>query len=205
MSEQEQVSGIAATAHLTPDDLGAYIDGTLESYELPAIESHLAECAECRTEALAMERLISSSTSGGGRRRAALWLLPTAAAAAIAALILVNPDDPDRGATEDPTLRGGDVESIVQIQPIGPTGGAAVDPTAITFSWQPVEDDLIYRVTLMDESGAVVWNGDTAETSVTLPADIALEPGTLYYWHVDALLDLGRSVTSGVQEFMTEP
>jgi hypothetical protein len=44
-----------------------------------------------------------------------------------------------------------------------------------------------------------VWLHETVDTAVSLPPDVALEPGGSYYWYVDALDSDGVSLTTGTR------
>jgi len=58
-----------------------------------------------------------------------------------------------------------------------------------------------YLIRVTDERGAAVWSTETGDTSVILPAEIALLSGRQYYWYVDALGADGRSLTTGTHRF----
>ena len=45
-------------AHLSSEELSAYIDGRAEPSDWDRMTSHLASCADCRKELLAVLRLI---------------------------------------------------------------------------------------------------------------------------------------------------
>lgn len=189
--------------HLTPEELGAYLDQTLRSEVRARIDDHLVECIECRQEAIAVGRL--AHREGPGRsRRVAYWVAPIAAAA-IAGLLLLGPGADELGDPGEPLLRSDDVEEVAAITAVTPLASAQPHPDSVVFRWRPVDDDLVYQVTLMDESGAVVWRDRTADSTIALTPEISLSRGSLYYWYVDALLGDGRSVTSGVKEFAVQP
>src|SRR5438094_80632 len=65
--------------HLTVADVAAYADRGLAAAERARVEAHLAGCAECRAEVVAVARL---SRSFARRRRWAV-MAPLAAAAAL--------------------------------------------------------------------------------------------------------------------------
>ena len=190
--------------HLTPDELGAYLDRTLRSEAASRVEDHLAGCAECRGEAVAIGRLIQPVEDGAGRRKRAYWIAPVAAAA-IAGIWLLGPRAGDVSDRGEPALRTGDIEGTVAITVLTPIASSQLQPDSVVFAWRRAEEDVVYQVTLLDEGGAVLWRGATEDTTIALPVDVSLGQGARFFWYVDALLDEARSVTSGVQEFFTLP
>ena len=72
--------------HLTPDELAAWMDGTLSSAERSAAEAHASDCAHCQAMLAAMARTapdVSRAPSWIGSVR---WLVPIAAAAIVLAV-----------------------------------------------------------------------------------------------------------------------
>lgn len=191
--------GKADGDHLDPDTLGAFLDGALRTAELSRVEAHLAACAQCRQEAIQVGRLTESDAGNGKRRRRlAYWAVPTAAAAGIAALLLFGPRAQDVAGPETPILRTDDAGARA-IEVVSPaSSGTSAD--SVVFAWRQVESGVVYSLTLMDDEGEVLWKETVEDTAVTLPAQVELRPGDRYYWHVDALLALARTATSGVQE-----
>ena len=70
--------GEIGARHLTVDDVAAYVDRGLAAPERARVEEHLAACAACRAEVVAVTRL---SRTLAARRRWAV-MAPLAAAAA---------------------------------------------------------------------------------------------------------------------------
>lgn len=190
--------------HLGPEELGTYLDGSLEGAKLSGVEAHLAECGPCRDEAIQVGRLLERGDRDRHRRRLAYWVAPTAAAAAIAAVLLLGPTVEDVTRQEGPIFRadGPGAIAIAAVSPVAP-----IHPSfdSVLFVWHKIESDVVYQLTLMDEEGAVLWKGTAEDTTLALPADVELRPAARYYWYVDALLELARTATSGVQEFVTSP
>lgn len=55
------------------------------------------------------------------------------------------------------------------------------------FRWTSVAGAAGYRLTLRDANGDAVFSGETADTTLRLPADVALEGGAAYSWSIEAL------------------
>jgi len=69
-----------------------------------------------------------------------------------------------------------------------------------TFTWTAGDDFDMYTISLRSSTG-VIWEAETDETTLDLPADVpALEAGQTYYWEVtgEAMLD---EVSSGLMSF----
>jgi anti-sigma factor RsiW len=181
--------------HLTTDDAAAYVDGQLAAAERAAIDSHLAQCAECRLEIVDVTRLVRAAP----RRRRWTILAPLAAAAAAALILFIAPQ---RNRDAAPPLREPAVTTTVAPTLATPRGGVAV-LRAMTWSSVPHADQ--YRVTLFDRDGNVAWRTQSADTTVLLPDTVHITRGVPYYWKVDARIELGRWVSSELTSFTLEP
>ena len=70
------------------------------------------------------------------------------------------------------------------------------------FSWTPVEGADRYAIGIWNEVDVLVWRDDhVPATSVTLPREVQLEPGT-YFWLVSALRDGQQLAESGLSAFV---
>ena len=177
--------------HLESGEVASYLDRTLAPDEQARVESHLADCADCRRELIEVSRLRHA------RFRSRWWVIVPALAAAAAALLFVI-RSPDRPATE-PVLRDGG-EPALTVGLVAP-GDSAVIPLSPTFTWRSAATRASYRLTLSDERGDVVWRTTSPDTSEHPPNNVSLRTGRTYFWYVDALFPDGRSVTSGVRRF----
>lgn len=186
--------------HLSEKQLAAYVNRRLLTEEREAAIEHLAECAECRDEALATARVLRAERA----RRAKYMGVSVATAAALGLVLLVLvPRSPSEST--GPVLREG-APAVVPGASIGvhsPQNTAQVGQ--IEFSWQHLGAEVRYRFSLTRSDGGDVWSGATADTSLTLPPDVMLAEGTTYFWWVDALLLDGRSVTTDVQRLRIVP
>ena len=179
--------------HLEAREISAYLDRTLTAMERERVEAHLADCAECRREAIEVSRVRSTV----GRR--SRWLIgpPIAAAAAIAFLVLLRSgENPGTG----PVFREGGAEPASTVVVVSPTDTDAIRPHTLTLTWRSAGAGVSYRVSVTDQTGDVAWSASTSDTTARLPATVRLR-STRYHWYVDALLPDGRSITSGVHSF----
>jgi len=183
--------GEIGTRHLTVEDVAAYVDRGLAAAERARVEEHLAACAECRAEVVAVARL---SRSFAGRRR---WIVMAPLAAAAAVLVLIVAPWQHLGE-RGPVLREPAVTTTVAPTPIAPRGSVTALP-ALTWSSVPRADR--YQVTLFDRDGSVLWETHTADTTVAVPDTVRLVSGAPHYWKVAARTELGRWVASDLTSF----
>jgi hypothetical protein len=192
-----------------------YVAGKLSAAEVEALESHYLTCSRCQTDlrlAAAIRAVlpevqdtspaatvspIAEAKHRFGRRRRAL-ATAAAIAAALAGVLLLRPSDTDSPGHRD-VVPVTEIIPNVEI-PIGEV--AAVEQ----FRWAPVASADLYRLTLYDAAGDVVWHIDTRETHIAPPDTIRLEPGALYLWQVAARVDWDRWVNSELVRFtISEP
>jgi|ERR1041385_133048 hypothetical protein len=189
--------------HLTEAQLAGYLDRDLNRDERRRVEAHLDDCPVCRAELAAVARLAESSRadipvaeSPRGRVGRLRWPLVVggALAAGLAAAVLFRPTDagPGRQPARAPDFR----EGRARLDIVSPAPDSAVTASSLVFTWRGSAGDL-YRVTVLSESGEPLWTGDTADTSVALPAGVVLLPGRSYFWRVDGIAD-GIAASSGV-------
>jgi hypothetical protein len=192
-------------SHLSSEDIAAYIDGAVSDAGREQLESHLAECEECRRELVEVKATLRRV------RRTPDWRIITpaaVAAAAVIALLTLPPLLSDSDSARDTRMRGPDEavrrESVPLIAVVSPQDESTIEITeAPEFHWRAPAADASYQLTLSDDVGGIVWTLSTTDTLVTLPDSVMLEPGSIYYWYVDALLADGRSATTEVLQFMT--
>lgn len=191
----------ATAGHLEPDELGAFLDGALRGEERSRVEAHLVSCARCREEAIHVGRNTVRGGGGSRSRRLVTWAAPVAVAAAVAGILFLGPGAEEVSRTEGPVLRTEDEAGSSRIQAVAPVASGRPPADSVVFTWRAVDSGVVYRLTLLDEEGAVLWQSTVEDTSLALPAHVELRPDVRYYWYVDALLELARTATSGVQEF----
>jgi hypothetical protein len=176
--------------HITEGEVALYVDA--EHGRSAEIQTHLAVCVECRTEVADVGRLVRTLPDvrrSWVRRR--VWL-PVAAAAAAAVVLLFRP-------TPSPVEhREGAVTTIMAPVPLTPAGFAA---STAALVWSSVPLAHAYHARVFDEHGTVLWQRETTDTIVAIPASVALRPGARYYWNVEARTGFDRGVTSELTEF----
>ncbi len=186
-------------SHLDVNMIAQYVDGTLNPERQAQAEAHLAYCADCREDVVAITRIV---------RRRPPWkrwsvIGPLAAAAALV-LLVAQPWRPS--TTEEPVLRGDPVEAADRFAALSPSQDDAVSAdSAIVFSWSGSGAAASYRISVTDENGDLIWSESTTDTMISLSDNVMLESGKTYFWYVDALLLNGRSATTGVRRFTLAP
>lgn len=181
-------------AHPDESQVALYLDRRLRGEALVALETHLANCPECRAEAAEVRRVLGGR--GGAARRWAT-LLPLGAAAAAVVLLLWSGGGRQGGApprTRDPAFT-----TTLAPMPIAPTGKVE---GAHRLAWTSVPGAGRYRVTLFDSEGSARWQLASPDTMVTLPDSVRLDSGVAYYWQVKAETGYGRWVESELVEFL---
>lgn len=185
-----------------PDDvrLAAYAEGSLRGTEARELEKHLAACSECRAAVADVAPLLGARPP---RRRG--WIgvsaAATAAAAAVALIVIANPlEQGDAGVGE--RLRpgpGADRERVPAIRVVAPAEAASLTGDSVRFIWRGGASDALYRLTLTDEVGRILWEETVPDTVLDLPAEIELDDGAEYLWYLDATLPDGGVATTGVR------
>lgn len=180
-----------ASSHLSPGDVAAYMDGALPPPERSRVEGHLADCHACRTELVAVTRLLRA-------RRRRQWYVPLGVAAAAALVLFIWPRPADQGTVSPPNYREPVVTTTVAPLIVAPRGATSA-PRSLVWTSVPHADR--YRMTLFDATGAVLWESQTSDTTATIPAAIGLQPGASYLWQVAAQTGWNRWVASELIDF----
>jgi len=194
-----------ASVHLSSEEIAAYLDHVLSVEDRLRFEAHLAECEFCRAEVVEVGRLLSTMPTEG-RRFPVVPAAGLVAAAVVALLLVVRPGPVVPPPTPYPVRSEAtamDAEGTPLFSIIRPEAGSPVGPENLRFAWQAASDEALYRITVTDATGELVWEADTGDTEIDLPARVELRPATTYFWRVDALLSDGRSATTRVHDFST--
>ncbi len=189
-----------------------YLAGRLSETEIEVFESHYLTCSHCQNElrmaaairdVLPEVRQAAQATDVGAGTLTGHWFgrhaRAGAMAAAIAAILigvlLVQPSDKEGLPHREVVPEAADAPRAE-----APSGEVrAVEE----FRWESVIAADLYRVTLYDAAGEVLWQADTRETHIAPPDTVRLEPGGLYLWQVAARVDWDRWVSSELVRFST--
>jgi hypothetical protein len=88
--------------------------------------------------------------------------------------------------------------SALELQAEGPMG-SQLARDAIRLCWRPLGPNWSYRVRLIDDDGAIVFEAQTDDAVMQLPATLPLQPDGLYLWHLVAQGPSGRSAEAAGQ------
>jgi len=187
-----------------------YVAGRLSEAETEAFEGHFVTCTRCQSElkvAAAVRAVLPEvrrSEDPGATRiegRVVGWIHRhrgiAATAAALAAIfvgiLLVQPEGevilPHRETTP---------ETAGVPQPQAPVGDIAA---LQEFRWSAVQSADLYRVSLYDDAGKVIWRADTRDSRILPPDTLELQPGSLYLWLVEARVSWNRWMGSPIVRF----
>jgi hypothetical protein len=185
--------------HPSELDLAAFLDHDLTSEARRELEAHLVTCEECRALVAGTARLLPGSRPKPMRH---VFVVGGLATAALLLLTLIPRAPVREPASETRRADSSDLRAL-RFGTQAPPDGALIRPDTLVFSWDRVAGDATYQLTISTETGAVVWTRQTADTSLPLPASVAvrLQPKKTYYWQVDALLPSLRSTSSPLRRF----
>ena len=187
--------------HPAVHDLAAYLEHRLDEVSRRRVEAHLVECAQCRRDVVDGERVLRAAPGRRASARRPLTLLATLAAAAAIVFTILPRDEPNDGRSVERALDvlvATDTPAIVVVEP---TDSAQLAVAPATFVWRPAPDVSLYRFTLTDEQGRVLWSTSTRDTLLAPPDSLQVPPSARYFWYVDALRADGGTVSSGVRAF----
>jgi hypothetical protein len=176
--------------HLESGEVAAYLDDALAPSDRSRVEAHAAQCDACRAELVEVGSLLRT------RPRVRHWYVPAGAVAAAVMLVLWT--RPASGPAGSTGLREPAVSSSVSPVLVAPRG---VTVSARALVWTAVPRADRYRVTLFDETGSVVWETQTTDTTAPLPDSVRLRTGTSYLWEVEARTGWNRWVASDLVQF----
>jgi hypothetical protein len=187
---------------LDAEVIAALAEGSLDADSRAHALRHVAGCAACRR---AVASVAGALVDGPitheievveGRRRNRGRILRTAVPLAAAALVLLwlwSPTDalaPHRGGNA-----GGDAQAPAAL---GPVGTVAV---VHGFDWTRVTGSVVYRFTLFDASGVVLYETQVSDTTLALPDSVRLDASRPYLWKVQARTGIDRWTASELVEF----
>lgn len=187
-----------SSTHPDTEAIAAYLSAGLSPAERADLEAHLTRCRACRNEVTSARELLPH------RRAGRQWRLIVPAAAAAAVVLVLVGSLRNRGLRESERLREGRTltpDLAPAITPVAPAADESVARDRLAFVWRRQANDPLYRFTVTDVSGRVVWVAETSDTALALPAGVSLGGGREYLWYVDALGSDGQSVTTGIRRF----
>ena len=189
----------ATTRCLDDETIASLVEGTIDDATRAAALPHLAECARCHGAVASISRALADPvvarelpTRWLARRRLFAIAIP-AAAAAVILLIAIPQRGDDRSSHRAPTITA--VSSPIPMSPVGLVAAAE------SLRWSSVAGSDLYRTTLFDDAGSVVYETQTADTVAALPDSVHLAAGHSYLWKVQARTGFGRWSASDLIEF----
>jgi hypothetical protein len=187
--------------HLSVDQLAAHLEHRLHGAERESVVSHLVECGECRREYIEAGAVVGAARPRWVGFRTGIGL---AAAAAVVFAILPRAFPPAATTlTPDVSMQRTSLPDVpAPIRLAAPADGERLTGSGVRLSWHPDGVDVLYRVTVQTDAGAVVWKTETHDTSYSVPRDVPLTRGVKYYWIVDALHADGRPTRSPANSFI---
>ena len=182
--------------------------------------AHLADCAHCRCELASIADLLTDpqikeeirrvdptrTQRPLARRRFAFHAGRVVAVAAAAAVLfmmwphggrLSPPTDRSIGANAGPH-RAPTITASEAPEPMSPVGDVDGRPA---FRWGSVLGSDRYRLTLYDNAGRVMYEGQVLDTTLTIPDSLVTVPGRSYVWQVEARNGVDRWTPSELIEF----
>ncbi len=168
------------------------------------LREHTRRCAHCAGELALLEAWEEEPPVPGRRSRPALALLAAGVVLAVCAGTLYQlrtptPALPDRLSAAE-TLRSNTILAA------GPEGD--LDAAPAKLQWEAVASAARYRVTLMEVDRTVLWQAESQDTSVVLPAAVRALclPAKTLLWRVHAVDASGRALAdSEVARFRVRP
>lgn len=191
--------------------LAAWVDGSLGPESRASVLSHVSDCPRCRQAAASLVKALRSDPVAAAireterfdvparalerRRKYRLGAVAVVIAAVLAGIVFLRPTDLEIEEAAHRETVGG---AISLPQPIAPLGELeAVN----AFTWSPVSGADRYRLTVFDDEGTVVWEAETEDTRLAVPATVRFESGAQFFWKVVARLGFDRWVDSELVSF----
>jgi hypothetical protein len=193
--------------HPEEHDLLLYLEDKLSSAERAGIEAHLGGCGECAHKFAALVRLpqildkpaphdlsehmlrkaIKLVRPGGSPRWSGFKLFtpPIRIALAGAAVVAIAMTTFLLAPRNQPTQFRTDKAEQGPTFRLYPEDGATVHAKRPAFRWNAIGESTVYRFSLTDDAGAIVWISDRRDTSLELPASVVLQSGKTYLWRVE--------------------
>jgi hypothetical protein len=174
---------------------------------------HLGPSPEVPAHLLDAVRGARDDASRGGRGQAYRWLAAAAGLILVVVSVrfgLIEPAEPPAGddsgieaVESEPEARSVRNQLLDRPSPtvLHPAEGQALPRSALTLTWESVDETLEYSVVVMNGAGDPVWEDRTGARSTTIPPDVVLAPGERYYIRVTAHLHSGLDVRAPAVAF----
>jgi hypothetical protein len=91
--------------------------------------------------------------------------------------------------------------SLLLPELLSPRDGAVLRRGELEFRWRPVGEALFYEVSVMTAAGDLVFERQTSDARLALPADVPLTRGAKYFVSVRAHLRQGKTSKSDPVSF----
>ena len=195
-----------------PDDrkILLYLEDKLPSKERGNIEAHVARCAACANRLANLSRLSlileqpvpidldvatrEKARKLVGQREDGWWkgfkpfnppyrfaLAGAAVIALVLSIYLLGPQGEPRQFRSE---RSEEVETFE----LYPEDAAIVSDRGAQFRWTSVGESMVYRFSLLEETGVIIWSNDIRDTVIAIPLSVVLRPGKTYLWRVETFL-----------------
>lgn len=176
-------------------EIATYLDGGMPLAAREAMEAHLVSCSYCRRD-VAESRVLLRRV----RRPRRLFVGAALAAAALLAVTLPLTRGGQNGERGSLLRSNAPAPTLAVHEPLG-----KVSLAGRRFVWGASRDAVTYRLTVTSADGSTIWSNSGIDTAVALPRSVTLVPGERYFWAVDALLNDGSTLTTGLREFAPVP
>lgn len=210
--------------HLSEADILLYLENKLTVEKRSRVEAHIGDCVVCAEQFAALARLpevleqdVPLSLDVATRQRAESFVqdklqcsdvlfsffrrppgiafaIFAAAAIGVTAYIALQKQQPETFRTS---------KSNTTIELLSPTDGAIVQMQRISFTWKATASP--YTFILYDDRGVIVWSKQTPDTMLTLPNDMELERGKIYFWGVESSFSQQEVERSALHAFTFNP
>jgi hypothetical protein len=175
----------ARTACPAPEALQSLIRREGEETQRLATLDHVMACADCRGEYDLLRSIegVGRQLGASGRSGRRIWMMPAALAATLLVAVglgrLATRSGPDDELVRSSAERG----AVILLSP--PNEVPAGSP--VLFAWRPVPDARRYHLEVLNASGEVALEAQTADTFIVSDMARGLQPGD-YQWWVTALV-----------------
>ena len=86
---------------------------------------------------------------------------------------------------------------------LSPQPGSVIRSNELQFSWKPIPRSRTYEVRVVKPDGDLIWEGDTPQSALQVPSDVALQDGSYFVW-VTASLEDGKKMKSAPVRFLVQ-